>query len=271
MSIQAIIIDDELHAREGIRLRLAKYPEIVVVDECSSGSMAVDSINKFNPDLIFLDIQMPEMNGFEVLQNISVPDFPIVIFVTAYDTYALKAFEFHALEYLLKPINRERFEKAVEKALEEVKHRNLKTYTAKLLSFVKDYAKLIENPELANEEILAGEKKEFLKRLMIKVKENIIIISISDIDWLESAGNYIYVHSMEKKHLFRETLASLESKLDPRVFVRIHRSAIVNIEKIKSLRTNEHGDYDLFLLNGTKLKLSRTYKQHFQKIIGTSL
>jgi two-component system, LytTR family, response regulator len=258
MNIRALIVDDEPHAREGIRLRLAKYNEITILGECSSGLQAVELINRLTPDLLFLDVKMPEMNGFEVLKNINIKPIPIIIFVTAYDKYALKAFEVHAVEYLLKPINEEKFDAAVKIALAEFKHRHLESYAGKILALISHYENLNET-----------EKKEYLTRLTIKAKENIFIIPVGDIDWLESAGDYIYVHAKNKKHIFRETLTALEHRLDPQVFVRIHRSVIVNIEKVQSLRTNEHGDYDVFLNDGIKLKLSRNYRAHFQKIIGT--
>jgi two-component system, LytTR family, response regulator len=260
MNIRALIADDEPHAREGIRLRLEQYNEISILGECSSGLQAVEMINHLSPDLLFLDIQMPGMNGFEVLQNITIQPLPVIIFVTAYDKYALKAFEFHALDYLLKPINEVKFNDTVNTALVEVKHRHLDSYAGKILALISHY-------EILNE----SEKKEYLTRLTIKAKENISIIPVGDIDWLESAGDYIYVHTKIKKHIFRETLTALENRLNPQVFVRIHRSVIVNIEKVQSLRTNEHGDYDVFLKDGIKLKLSRNYRAHFQQVIGNSL
>ena len=256
MNIRALIVDDEPHAREGIKLRLEKYNEISILGECSSGLQAVEMINNLTPDLLFLDIKMPEMNGFEVLKNITIKPLPIIIFVTAYDRYALKAFEVHAVEYLLKPINEEKFEAAVKIALAEFKHRHLDTYADKILALISHYENLNDT-----------EKKEYLTRLTIKVKETIFIIPVGDIDWLESAGDYVYVHTKYKKHIFRETLTALEHRLDPRIFVRIHRSIIVNIEKVQSLRANEHGDYDVFLKDGIKLKLSRNYRTHFQKVI----
>lgn len=270
MNIRALIIDDEPHAREGIRIRLQEFTNIEILGECSSGTEAVEAINYLKPDLIFLDIQMPEMNGMEVLQKISVSPLPLVIFVTAFDKYALKAFDYHALDYLLKPINDNRFRETIQLAVSEINHRNLESYASKLRSMVTDYFNIsngsFEEPKID----FVIDKKNYLTRLMIKSRDNVSIISVNDIDWLESARDYVYVHTTSHKYIIRDTLHSLEQKFDPQKFTRIHRSAIVNIDKIKNLRANEHGDFDVFLYNGVKLKLSRTYRNHFQNVMGNT-
>jgi len=267
---KVLIIDDEPHAREGIRIRLGEFPEVNIVGECSSGKEAVQTIIQLKPDIVFLDIQMPEMNGFEVLQNLTQDCMPVVIFVTAYDEYALKAFEHHALDYLLKPVNEERFRETLKYALTEVTHRSLEVYSNKLKSVVNEYLKVLDKePEVEQVDYVSS--KNVLSRLMIKTKDQISIISVDEIDWIESAGDYVYIHSDRKKYLIRETLTSLEQKMDAQKFVRIHRSSIVNIDKIKSMRQNEHGDFDVYLNDGTKLKLSRTYRVNFQKAIGSQL
>ncbi|OGV09757.1 MAG: hypothetical protein A2499_18150 [Stygiobacter sp. RIFOXYC12_FULL_38_8] len=270
MRAKVLIIDDEPHAREGIRIRLGEFPEVNIVGECSSGKEAVQTIIQLKPDIVFLDIQMPEMNGFEVLQNLTQDCMPVVIFVTAYDEYALKAFEHHALDYLLKPVNEERFRETLKYALTEVTHRSLEVYSNKLKSVVNEYLKVLDKePEVEQVDYVSS--KNVLSRLMIKTKDQISIISVDEIDWIESAGDYVYIHSDRKKYLIRETLTSLEQKMDAQKFVRIHRSSIVNIDKIKSMRQNEHGDFDVYLNDGTKLKLSRTYRVNFQKAIGSQL
>lgn len=270
MTARVIIVDDEPHAREGIKIRLQDFPEIDVVGECSSGKEAVNAIVELKPDIIFLDIQMPEMNGFEVLQNLSTDFMPIIIFVTAFDKYALKAFEHHALDYLLKPVSEERFKATLKYALSEVSHRSLETYTSKLKSVVNEYLKLVDKEPEANQVDYVS-NKNILSRLMIKTKDQISIISVEEIDWIESAGDYVYIHSDRKKYLIRDTLTALEQKMNAQKFARIHRSSIVNIDKIKSMRQNEHGDFDVFLNYGTKLKLSRTYRTNFQNAIGGQL
>lgn len=271
MKIRTLIVDDEPHAREGIRIRLKEYRNIRIVGECSSGGEAVSSINALYPDLLFLDIQMPEMNGFEVLQKITVTPLPIIIFVTAYDKYAIKAFECHALDYLLKPISDERFKEALRIALVEIKHRNLERYSEKLKSVASDYLALTDGDAEQQSHQISQEVKRYLNRLMIKFKDQIFMVPVHEIDWIEAAGDYVYVHAKSQKHIVRETLASLEQRLDPAQFIRIHRSAIVNVEKIKSFHPNEHGDYDVYLQSGIKLKLSRTHRVHFQKITGNLL
>ena len=271
MKIRVLIVDDEPHAREGITIRLREYAGIEIVGECSSGRAAVEAINDMRPDLLFLDIQMPEMNGFEVLEKITADPVPIVVFVTAYDDYAIKAFEYHALDYLLKPISEDRFRESMETALSEVKHRHLQSYANRLHAVVRQYLDLAEGGTAAEPEPSAGEGTRWLSRLVIKSKEHFSVIPVHEIDWIESAGDYVYVHANAQKHIFRESLTSLARNLDPRKFARIHRSAIVNVEKVKSLRPNEHGDFDVFLESGAKLKLSRSYRANFQTSIGTSL
>jgi two-component system LytT family response regulator len=268
LKIRTIIIDDEPHAREGIKIRLKDYYDILVVGECSSGTEAVELINSVVPDLLFIDIQMPGMNGFEVLRNITINPMPIIIFVTAYDKYAVRAFEYHALDYLLKPINDERFNETLKRAVSEINNRSLAIYADKLKSLIDYYLNSVENSEV--KETKLAKNKKYINRLTIKVKENISIISVDEVDWIESAGDYVYIHTDTKKYLIRETLSSLEEKLDPLKFVRIHRSTIVNIDKIKNLRSNEHGDYDVYLYNGVRLKLSRTFRSHFQNLLGNS-
>jgi two-component system LytT family response regulator len=271
MKIRTVIVDDELPAREGIKLRLKEFPDIQIVGECSSGKEAVAAIQALQPDLLFLDIQMPEMNGFEILQAVQSPSVPIVIFITAYDTHAIKAFEVHALDYLLKPINKERFRKAVHFALTALNRRNLGLYAHKLQSAVNEY--LVDTGDSPEEDAFGevSNRKAYVDRLLIKSRGEIAMISVHEIDWIESAGDYVYVHVQSRKHIVRQTLASLENKMDPQRFVRIHRSTLVNLEKVANLRPNEHGDYDVYLRNGTKLKLSRTYWNHFQQLAGNAL
>lgn len=262
MKVRTIIIDDEPHAREGLKIRLGDYKEISIIAECSSGFEAVEKINKLSPDLVFLDIQMPGMNGFEVLKNLNADNIPMIIFVTAYDRYALKAFEFHAVDYLLKPIDKNRLKKAISFAMSEIENRRLKLYSEKLKALADEYLNLISEKEKSIEEF------KFVSRISVKNKNIIKIIPVSEIDWIEAQGDYVYLHVKDEKFLLHDSLSSLENKLNPEVFIRIHRSSIVNIERIEKLKSNEHGDYELFLKDGTKLKMSRTYKENFRKLSG---
>ncbi|MEG8946175.1 LytR/AlgR family response regulator transcription factor [Rosettibacter firmus] len=265
MKIRTIIIDDEPHAREGLRIRLQEYDSIEIIEECSSGVEAIEKINALSPDLIFLDIQMPEMNGFEVLKNIKSEKTPVVIFITAYDKYALKAFEFHAVDYLLKPIDNVRLKNALDYAINHIHNRNAKYYSEKLKAIADEYLSLIS----AREKFKAEEK--FLNKILVKNKNVIKVISVPDIYWFEAHGDYVYIHCNSEKYILLDSLSALEKKLNPDMFIRIHRSSIVNIEQVEKLKPNEHGDFEVFLKNGTKLKLSRTYKENFQKIFGNKI
>jgi two-component system LytT family response regulator len=212
---------------------------------------------------------MPEMNGFEVLKKVTVTPLPVVIFVTAFDKYAIKAFEYHAVDYLLKPIREDRFKNAIRSALSEISHRNLELYANKLKSAVNDYLEMTEEKTEGYQAPAA--QKKYLDRLMIKFKDHVSVIPIHEIEWIESAGDYVYVHSSSQKHILRETLTALEQRLDPQKFIRIHRSTIVNVEKIKTLRLNEHSDFDVYLLSGMKLRLSRSYRAYFEQMTGNLL
>ena len=264
MMISAIIIDDEPLSREGIRLRLNKYDSIRIIAECTNGEEAVESINRLKPDLIFLDISMPGKNGFEVLNEINMNPLPMTIFVTAYDQFALKAFEYHAVDYLLKPIDDERFSKSIENTLAEFENRSVYEYVEKLKGLVKN----VMGTDLTNDNFQKNlSRKAYLNRIMIKLRDSIQIIPVDDILFFESADDYLYIHTESSKNILRETLASIETKLDPSKFVRIHRSTIVNIEKVVKLKPNKYGDYDIFLLGDVRLKLTRTFKDHFQKMV----
>lgn len=270
MRIRVLVVDDELHAREGILLRLKGYDALEVVGECASGEEAVRAIAELKPDLLFLDIQMPEINGFEVLRRVSADHMPIVVFVTAFDKFAVKAFDFHALDYLLKPIGEERFDETVRLALSRVKHRNLEAYARDLKQMVDGYLDGLEEDAYGITGLSPADGGH-LDRIAVKVHDRIYVLRADEIDWMESGGDYVYLHADSRKHIVRQTLTSLESKMDPTRFVRIHRSIIVNVDRIKSLRANEHGDYEVYLDSGEKLKMSRYYRAHFQKVIGNSI
>ena len=263
-------MDDEPHAREGIRIRLRDYPGVQIAGECSSGTEAVGMIDKLKPDLVFLDVEMPGLNGFDVLRRVTMNPLPIVVFVTAYEKYAVKAFEFHALDYLLKPINEERFAQTLDRIVSELDRNNLEVYTRKLRSLQEDYFNGKVERENSSFNPATG-SSQYLARLTVKTRDQISVIPVDIIDWMESAGDYVYVHTGGQKHIIRETLSSLEKRMSPDKFVRIHRSTIVNVEKIKSLRPNEHGDFDVSLTDGSKLKMSRSYRDHFRRVIGNSI
>lgn len=261
--MKALIIDDEPHAREGIKLRLDKFDTIKVMGECADGKEALNRINRIKPDLIFLDIQMPGMNGFELLKNIEPGKLPMVIFITAFDQHAIKAFEFHAIDYLLKPVNVSRFRKSVENAISVFQKQNLELYTQRLEQLIDSYGRSAAD--------VYSNRNTALTRIPVKTRENVYFVDAADIEFIESAGDYVYLHADNKKHLIRDSLASLANKLDSRIFIRIHRSSIVNINHIENMRSADHGDYFILMKDGSKLKLSRNYKTGFEKVIGYSI
>jgi two-component system LytT family response regulator len=253
--IRVLLVDDEPLAREMIREMLKDDSNAEVVAECINGREAIEAIQEHNPDLIFLDVQMPEIGGFEVLEALKSVHMPHVIFVTAYDQYAVRAFEVHALDYLLKPFDRERFESAWRRASEHILATRNGAMDQRILAIL--------------EELKAGSK--YLERLVIKSGGRVFFLDTDDIDWIEAEGNYVSVHTGKKSHLLRETISSLEAQLDPKKFLRIHRSSIVKIDRIKELQPWFHGEYRVILLDGTQLTLSRNYRENLQEALGRFL
>lgn len=245
MKVRTLIADDELLARERLRQLLADEPEIDLVAECADGREAVTEIREKKPELIFLDIQMPELDGFAVLDAINLEPMPIIVFVTAHDKFALRAFEVHAVDYLLKPFDRERFQTALRRALEQVKHR-------------EDPARAQAQAAALTEMQPANKPTD---RLAIKSGGRITILKTADIAWIEAAHNYVEIHEDKKAHLLRETMGGIEQKLPPDRFVRISRSVIVNVDRVKELQPTFYGEYKVTLHNGTNLTLSRRYRK----------
>jgi two-component system LytT family response regulator len=251
MKITALIVDDEPLAREKIRRLLRSETDVEIIGEAVSGAEAVEMIENQKPDLIFLDIQMPEMNGFEVLNAIkNGAAIPAVIFVTAYDKYAIKAFEVHALDYLLKPFDSERLQSALKRVREQLESKSHNGFDEKLMSLLSD---------------LKAEK-EYPQRLVLKTAGRVYFIKTSDIDWIEAAGNYVKLHIGKDAHLLRETMNKTEAKLDPEKFLRIHRSSLVNIDRIKELNPLFNGDYLVILQDKTELTLSRNYHDRLRAL-----
>jgi len=250
--IRALIVDDEPIARRGIRLQLEAHSQVEIVGECANGLEAVAAIREDAPDLVFLDVQMPEMNGFEVIQALGVDRMPAVIFVTAYDTYALRAFEVHAVDYLLKPFDAERFGRAMDHARSHIEGRAPGNLNERLIALL--------------EERLAGHKH--LERLVVKSGGRIFFLGVSEIEWIEAADNYVELHVGKQSHLIRQTLVALEARLDPEQFVRIRHSTIVNITKVKELRPSARGEFDVVLRSGAVLESSRRYRKRLAAVLG---
>jgi two-component system LytT family response regulator len=238
MATRALIVDDEALARERVRTLLAGASGITVVAECSGGREAVEKILAERPDLVLLDVQMPDLDGFEVLEAVASEWLPAVIFVTAYDEYAIKAFDVHAIDYLLKPIEPERF----RKALARVQKRDL-------------IAMLDERP---------------IDRLVIRTRSKVSFLKPSEIDWIEADGKHAILHAGRETHVVRHTLTRLEQRLASHGFVRVHRSAIVNVDRIKELEPWFHGEFVVILKDGTKLTSSAAHSQALHRIIDAS-
>ena len=244
MSIRVLIVDDEPLACERIRTLLAAEPDVEIAAECRNGAEALRAIGKLTPDLVFLDIQMPELTGFEVLDRMNPAHVPVIIFVTAYDQYALKAFEVCALDYLLKPFDRDRFTRALTRARAELDRRKAGQVNEQVLKLISELQK----------------SKTYVEKLIVRAGGRVFFLRIDEIDWIEAAGNYVRLHAGKEEHLYRETMTNLESQLNPERFARIHRSTIVNVERIKELQPWFRGDYQIVLRDNRKLVLSRSYR-----------
>jgi len=250
LGIRALIVDDEPLARDRIREMLKDHSEIEVIGEARNGREAIDSVEKHNPDLVFLDVQMPDLDGFDVLQNLNAERLPLIIFVTAYDQHAIRAFNVHAVDYLTKPFDRKRFAEAVDQAKVFMKGAR-QPDTAGLLSMLQ--------------ELKAGGR--YRERFAIKNGEAIFLVRAEDVDAIEAEGNYVRLNLGNASHLLRDTLNNIESQINPRMFVRIHRRTIVNINRVKELQTWARGEYRVVLSTGAHYTLSRGYRQHFESFI----
>ena len=251
--IRTLVVDDEPLAREGIRVRLAVERDVEVVGEAADGPAAVEAIRRLLPDLVMLDVQMPGMNGFEVLARVAGDCLPAVVFVTAYDSYALRAFEVHALDYLLKPFTAARLHEAVARARESLERDGDRADLDAMLH-------LIEERERSGD--LPGDRRPGLaRRWALRDGERWLMLRADEVDWIEAAANYVRFHARGTAFLLRGTMAALEATLDPRQFARIHRSTIVNLDRVREVRPEWHGDFDVVLTGGQVLRMSRRYRQ----------
>jgi two-component system LytT family response regulator len=251
--IRTLIVDDEPLAREKLRTLLAGDDEIEIVGECGDGLAAAQAILENDPDLVFLDVQMPEVDGFGALDTVGGRRTPVVVFVTAYDEYALRAFDVHALDYLLKPFDRDRFVAALSLAKKRVR--------------ADRTSELGESLSTLLEELSANPKARYLDRLVVKSGGRIYFVPVDEIDWVEAAGNYAQVNVGEAKHLIRSTMKALEQKLDPAAFMRIHRSAIVNLSRIKEIHPWFNGDYTIKLTSGAEVQTGESYRSTIKQLL----
>jgi two-component system LytT family response regulator len=262
--IRTLVVDDEPLAREGMLGLLAGDPEIEVVGACANGKEALAAVRRLHPSLLFLDVQMPEMDGFQVLEALG-DSAPVVVFVTAYDQYALRAFEMHALDYLLKPFDDERFDKALKRAKTQVRQEQADSLSRRLMAMLETYrgGGVREGEQEANE-VGPG---SYLTRLAIRSSGRVVFLKTEEIDWIGAADYYVELHAAGKAHLLREPMARLEEKLDPKRFLRIHRSAIINVDRVREVRTSPLGERFVLLADGTKLKLSRSRRDKLQVLM----
>jgi len=254
--IRTLVVDDEPLARERLRSLLAQEPEVEVVGECGDGCQAVRAIEELGPDLVFLDVEVPNLDGFHILESVGADRLPAVVFVTAYEQYALRAFDVRAVDYVLKPFGRERLQRALARARAQIAHVKSSDLSGQLAALVEG-----ERPR----------KAPFLRRVVIKENGRLLLLRTADIDWVEASGNYVRLHLGAESHLLREKMSGLESRLDPEQFLRIHRSTIVNIERIKELQPWFHGDYLVVLHDGRQLTMSAGYREKLDTLRGRTL
>lgn len=261
MTIRALIVDDEDLARRGLRGLLRRADDVQVVGECRNGREAIEVITRTEPDLVFLDVQMPGKTGFDVIADIDEGKCPFVIFVTAFDKFALKAFDVHALDYLLKPVNEERFFAAMSRARAALSSSRDKELVHRFLQAAADFRH--SQPGTA--------ATTTIDRLPVKVNGKVMVVRVADIDWIEADRDYVVLHVGDKGWILRETIASVEARLASSGFVRIHRSALVNVDRVRELRQRSKGEFDVVLRDGKFLKMTRNYRAAVERLFGSEI
>jgi two-component system LytT family response regulator len=267
-TIRTLIVDDEPLARENLRIRLRDVPDVEVVGECGNGRDAINAIAAQKPDLVFLDIRMPDMDGFAVLERIEPESQPVVVFVTAYDRFALEAFRVHALDYLLKPFDEERFAETLESCRQRV------TEVRRLSREDTAGGAVARTPAPAEGAVplpAPGPGNPYLDRLVIKSRGRVFFMRIDSLDWIEACGDYVNLHAGEKSWLLRRTMHEMETRLDQRAFARVSRSAIVRLDRVQELVPAARGEHIVRLLGGRELKLTRLYREKLERLLGDRL
>ncbi|HJR68355.1 MAG TPA: LytTR family DNA-binding domain-containing protein [Gemmatimonadaceae bacterium] len=266
--IRTAIVDDEPDARDGIRELLTKDADIVVVGEARTGREAVALIHDARPELVFLDVHMPELDGFGALAAVQASAMPLVIFVTAYDEHALRAFEVNALDYLLKPFSDERFAEALHRAKEQVRQRRIGEISPQLVELLsaEPSSRSADHTATTSADLPADER--YLDRVMVRTAKGSVFLRTDDIDWIEADDYYARLHVGGRSYLIRQTMRHLEKRLDPRRFVRVHRSAIVNIDRVQTLQPYFRGTHVLTLRDGTQVTMSRSRRANLEKVVG---
>jgi two-component system, LytTR family, response regulator len=254
-NFKVLIVDDERLSRRRIRRLLTLEPDCEVIGECSNGAEAVSALGRSRPDILFLDVQMPELDGFEVIRTLTELR-PLIIFTSAYDEYALRAFEVHAFDYLLKPFDSRRFRESLHRAKARVTQERSGSADYRLYELFENLAKMRRLPD----------------RIAVRNNGRVVFVKLEDIDWIEASDNYICLHCGRETHVVRETMSELESRLDPAQFLRVHRSAIVNLDRIKELQPWFRGDYRVILRDGTELTLTKNHREKLESrlLLGAS-
>jgi len=271
MKIGTLIVDDEVLSRRGVEIRLRTEHDFEILAQCANGREALAAIQQYKPQLIFLDIQMPGMSGFEVLAHLPQESLPLVVFVTAYDQYAIQAFEARAIDYLLKPIDEARFDAALTRVREHVRAKNAAAQRDRLMQII---AEITGCGELVLDELIARGRSALENRhpevLPIRQGRETVRVPVASIEWIDAAGDYMCIHAGGDTHILRGTMKELEEILDPKLFQRVHRSTIVNLRLVRSLRAHMNGEYFLTLDGGHELKLSRTYRDKVEFFLSGS-
>lgn len=262
--IQTIIADDEALSRDVVRAYLRSYPQVEIIKECADGEDTIHQTNTLHPGILFLDVQMPEANGLEVVRQLQ-PPVPLVLFVTAYDQYALLAFDLNATDYLLKPFDRERFDQAMQKALGQLELLKAADFQQRIQVLVDDYQFLKQS--FLNQGF--GDKNSSFDKIIVKDRGKIVIIHVEDVECIEAEGDYVSIYTNNDKYLLHSTMKAMEKRLQNASFMRIHRSVLVNVNKIKELQAHFNSEYYIKLQNGRKVKSSRTYKENMTRFLNS--
>ena len=269
--IRTLLVDDERLARRGLELRLASAPDFEIVGECENGREAIEQVGLLKPDVMFLDIQMPGQSGFDVLARLPQDQLPVVVFVTAFDRYAIDAFEARALDYLLKPVDDGRLAQTLERIRSHVRERETLSQHEKMLGLLAD---VHGAGELEPQEVLAriaAPATRYPEIVAIRTGREVVRVRSAQIDWIDAAGDYMCIHAAGETHVLRATMKQLEHTLDPALFQRVHRSAIVNLAQVRKLRPHANGEYFLTLEGGQELKLSRTHRDKVELLLEGAL
>lgn len=263
--LRAIVVDDEDLARRGLKIRLDRIGGVDVIGECQNGREAIASISAEQPDVVFLDIQMPGMDGFDVVRELQADNMPMIVFVTAFDHYAVNAFDMHAVDYVLKPVEEDRLRAAIGKVRDQRDQQQVSDRKQQLLKLIMN---MTGKSEMGVDALVEAGGQSFPEKITVRDGDQITIVPVAEIDWVDAAGDYMCVHARGETHVMRITMKELEKQLDPSLFQRIHRSTLINVKRIVKLISHINGEFFVTLESGARLKMSRTYKDKLRHLIG---